>query len=550
MPLVTSLFSLLPWQGGLNTSLDPAMIPHNQLTIANHLVFDVQGSRKKRDGHDHDWDQTVVGSASIIGQHDYWFGATTKLQRLVSISDSGVIKSYEMGSTSTPTTLTDGGTAWTGTLTNASLITFNNLCIMATTGSANVVKKWAGSGNVADLDGTPPKASIIGTHLGRLFMNDKSNIDRLHFSPVHDHTLWNGVGDSGAIDIGIGDGDPNGITAIFPTFKGDLFIAKRTRLYRLITPSNDPADWELSLVSNGIGCVSHNSIATIDQDDVYFVSEKGIHSLNTTQAYGAFESQYVSLDIQKSFRDSWSASRLQNIWSAYDSSLNSVAFAVTESAVSGDDTTSSKALYGNSAPVNGTMNNAIWLYNIPQKAWYRWPGISCQSLILVRDGADSKNRFYLGSHVSRVSKTKNGTNYDISVSGTNKAVNLKIKTGVIFVDSNPYVLKGFKNFILYYRPTGTQTITAEIRVDNLTLPPENSLSFVNTSGNDLLGSTFVLGSSALGSGSTNFITDTRMITGNGRGVQLTVSQSGVDQPGEIQGFAIEYESLAPLADGP
>jgi len=50
MTLRTELFQQLPWDGGLNTRLDPALIPPNQLQQADNLVFATKGSRKTREG--------------------------------------------------------------------------------------------------------------------------------------------------------------------------------------------------------------------------------------------------------------------------------------------------------------------------------------------------------------------------------------------------------------------------------------------------------------------------------------------------------------------
>jgi hypothetical protein len=501
----TQLFQQIPWQGGLNTSQDESMIPPNQLTNANNVVFDTRGSRKKRDGIKHNWDDVTSGSVSIIGLHDFWYGTSSKTQRLISVGNNRTVRSYNAG---TATSLTVSGTAWSGTLTSCSMVTFNNLCIVAVSGSGNVVKKYSGSGDVEDLDGTPPEASILCSHLGRLWTNDKTNKDRIHCSPTHDHTKWNGSGDSWAFDIGVGDGDPDGVTAMV-SFKGNLFIFKRNKLYRMTGYS--PETFTFELVSSGVGCISHNSIALIDQDDVYFVSTRGVHSLNATQAYGDFQGAFLSYDIQRTFNDSISRSRLQFSWGAYLDNINSFALALSTS--------------------GSSTNDVIYLYHIPLKAWYVWP----------------KKRFYLGSNVTRVSKTFNGTNYDISTSGTNTAIQFRVTTGLIFPDNNPYTAKAFKRFILYYKPSGTHSITATIRVDNKSLNSENAISFTNTSSSALLGSTFTLGVSLLGS-SAVVGPYSMSIEGIGRGFKVDLTQTGTDEQIEIQGFAVEYEILGPIAE--
>jgi len=601
MPNTTStqLFQQLPWIGGLNTSLDESMIPPNQLTIANNVVFDTRGSRKKRDGINHNFDSNSTTALSVIGLHDYWFGTSTRSQRLVSVMSDGKIYSYNAG---TATQLTVAGTAWSGTLTSASLLTFGNILLIAVSGANNVLKYWNGDTAVAVQDvyndyqnntltrasaGTTrtlvfketfggangstvivassgsasyngtftvasvttttvandtitytaatslaeattadtairvgsnnvPKASMLREHFGRVVCNEKGSPDRLHYSPTGDHTRWFGYGDSGALPIGEGDGDPVGINAIFPSFKGTLFVGKLTKLYRI--SGYAPEELSIEKVSDGIGCVSHNSIVPVDQDDMYFVSQKGVHSLQATANFGDFDASFVSLDIQKTFSDSFSKSRLAFVWGAYLPNINSVAFTFSA--------------------LGSATNDSLYLYNMEVKAWYNWSGLSCQSIVTSNDS--DKKRFYIGTSTGRVSKTLNGSNYDITAAAANSAISFKVTTGIIYPDSNPYTNKGFKRFILYFKPQNTYTITAKFYIDNIPLNSENSLNFSDTGSADLVGTTFVTGTSLVGY-SVPLAAYVRQIDGYGRGCKIEITQSGVDEFVEIQGFGIEYE---------
>jgi hypothetical protein len=511
----TTLFQLLPWQGGVNTALDFSMIPAKQLVQADHAVFSTRSSRKKRDGINFDWDDASNASNSIIAQQDYWFGVSSKTQIRVALSDNKTLYKYNSSGARTSITVDGTTTAWSAAITQASLLTFNNKLLIAVDGTSNKVRTWDGSGSILDLQGTPPEASILQEHIGRVWANDKTNRDRLHYSTTGNEQEWQGVGDSGALDIGIGDGDPEGITAIFPTFQGVLFVAKRTKLYKVV--GDAPENFQVILVSSGIGCVSP-SIATVDQTDLIYISERGFHSLSATNAYGDFEGAYLSKDIQTTFNNDFTNSRLKYIRTAYISNLNSVAFAVTDESVG-----------------TGT-NNTIWLYNFEEKAWYRWPDVSCQSLVAIRDA--DKTRLYLGTNTNRVAKAQNGTNYDISTSGTNTAILFTVKTGLIFPDQSPYTIKGFKNFALFYKPKGPHTITCTLKIDNFESQP---LTFSQTGSLDLLGSTFVLGESTLDY-SVTMAPYSMSIDGYGRGFQLTIEQSGIQEEVEIQGFAVEYEN--------
>lgn len=609
----TQLFAQLPWQGGLNTSLDESMIPVNQLTVADNILFSTRGSRKKREGINHDYDDQNVGSDLVVGLHDFWYGTSTRTQKLVAVNSARALYSYTAG---TRSTLTDGGTAWSATtVTNASMETFNNQCFIASDIAAHCVKRWNGSGNVLDLfsdygnvsisravasnvvtliftaafggtngstvvvsgagvaamNGTftvasvtttsvandtityacttantgtvadtgitvgavAPKASLIRKHIGRLVLNDKANPDRIHYSPAFDHTKWNGIGDSGAFDIGVGDGDPDGITAIFPTFKGDLFVAKRTKLYRLT--GNSPEEIQITKISDSIGCISHNSVVQVGNDDVMWVSEKGVHSLQAVNAYGDFTSADVSIDIQKSFNDDFTRSRLKYSRGAYLPQINSVAWAFTESS----------AL--NRVLTTTSVNNAIWLYNIPLKSWYRWSDIPCTSLIVANDS--DKKRFYFGTHTNRISKSFNGTTYDlVGNSGTHTAIRMTVATGQMFPPGlDPTTLVGYKEFVLYYRPQANTSVNVSVKIDKQRIPSTNQLVYQESTGGTPLGTGFELGSTPLGT-SAVMSGYGRSIDGIGHSAKVTIEEYSLTGELEIQGIGLRIEPLTYIAE--
>lgn len=384
------------------------------------------------------------------------------------------------------------------------------------------------------INGVAPNASILREHLGRLWCNDKTRRDRLHYSGSFNHEQWQGFGDSGALDIGVGDGDPEGITAIFPTFKGELFVAKRTKLYRISGYS--PETFSINLVSNGIGCVSHNAIAAVDQDDIFFVSEKGIHSIATTSNFGDFNAAFASADIQRTFIENFSRPRLKYVKAAYNPEINSVAFCFT-------DTNLPNAL-------NTTLgiNNCIWLFNIQFKAWYRWTDVPCQSLIVATDG--DKKRFYFGTHTNRIIKSFTGNNYDLDYTGTKVGIKFKVVTGQWLIDNNLYTVKGFKRFILYYKPEGTHTHTVRVQIDATPIDSVNTLSYSETALGLLLGVDFILGQSTLGF-DVRLAGYTRTIDGFGNTCKISIENNNINETIEVQGVAVEWEQAgtSPEAGG-
>ena len=682
MPMRTTRFSRFPWTGGINTSVDPALIDPNELTIGSNIIFSTQGTRRKRDGLNYDWDNLAITSASrasvgltrtltttgyiwkvgetfqvsglpsayntslgvvtstdstvkstvtftvaspgkvnwtshgltvntavafrnaggalpagmvadkvyfvrnptanqfelalepngaslaaadagtgthtarkylediitytastnltesatadltgvftltnpVIAQHDYWYdNGVDKTHKLVAFTSQGRLFEIDLN-TGGRTLIYETGTPYTDLpLTRASMVTYDNRLILCTEGQSNIPKyvfptSLGGGGVLADIVNEAgyaptPNADICQVHIGRLWFNDKTNFDRLHYNETGTYNLWQGAGDSGALDVTPGDGDPDGITAIFPPFKGNLIIAKRTKLYRV--DGQTPEEFTLTTMSTGIGCVGQGAVAGVDQDDVIFVSDRGIHSLSATANYGAFAGSYLSAAIQGSINEFWSRSEQYRIQAVYVDTLNSVAFTVSE----GD---------------TGFMNN-IWFYNVPLKAWYKWSNIDCESLCNVTD-TDQK-RLYIGSRYSRIGKTFSGFNYDVAQDGTQSAVTMSIKTGRIFPDGSPTTVKAFKQFSLIYKPSGTYNITATIKIDNFS---SQALLFSDTSGTDVLDLNFILGQSVLG-GDRVAQAFTQTLDGYGRGFTLTVEQAGLNEFGEIIGFEVAYE---------
>lgn len=425
-------------------------------------------------------------------------------------------------SSTTITTTVEGSSATWTTPTVVSMKTIGNIVVMAATGSSNVIFYWNGTNatalplrtnpNYTILDPSPPAASILQVHLGRLFTNDKDNKDRLHYAQTFNHFKWKGIGDSGAIDIGVGDGDPAGITAIFPTFKGELFIAKKTKLYRMSGQS--PETFEVKLVSDSIGCETHAAVASVDTDDIYWISSRGVHSLYATVTFGDFQAKFISFKIQNDFNENWTKTRLDNAQACYLPEINSIAFAVS---------------------VSGSANNNIYLYNIPNQAWYLWPSLDCEALMVATD-SDQK-RFYLGTATTRLGKTFTGSTYDTNTAGTQVSIPVTLKTGFIFPEDQPSNTYGFKTLGLIHRPVGSQTITVTFQIDGF---EAQSLAFVVSTTSDLLGSTFILGQSYLGQ-SFEMAPHTLPVDGYGRGFQITISQDSTTEIAEIQGFVVEFE---------
>ena len=481
------------------------------------------------------WDGTTGGVEDLRTAYDHNLAANgrssvgTTRTLVLSGPFSGVVGDYVVVSNASFSTASQYNGTYAVTAVSNTNVPNDTITYTASTS----LTEGAQSDPALVVDGAAPLGSVVREHIGRLWCNDKSSRDRVHFSGSFNHLQWLGLGDSGALDIGVGDGDPEGIVAIFPTFKGVLFVAKRTKLYKI--SGSSPESFVVELVSSGIGCSSHNSVAQVDQDDMFFVSDKGIHSIAATSNFGDFNSTYISSDIQRTFNEQFSKQNLQYCWGAYLSTINSVAFTFT-------DTNLPQAVNTNLA-----VNNAVWLYNIPFKAWYRWFDVPCQSMIVAGDG--DRRRFYFGTHRNHVIKSFIGNSYDTLANGVDTSIKYTVTSGQINVDGSLFTVKGFKRFILYYKPDGSSDVNVSVQVDNFPLDSVNTLVFNEQPSATLLGVTFVLGQSLLGD-DTRLSSYTKHIEGFGRSFRVIIEQDSINSQLDVQGFAIEYESAGTSPEVP
>lgn len=381
---------------------------------------------------------------------------------------------------------------------NKAIFTFNDLNVLPIYYRPETSSKYQKLLNA-------PDASLMTSHLSRLWCNDKSDPHRLHYSTTGNDEEWNGVGDSGAIDVFPGDGDPVGITNIF-TYKGVLMVQKKNSIYRLT--GDTPETFRLDAVSKGLGAEAPMAV-NVDQDDVVFVSRRGFHSAQATIQFGDISSKFLSAKIQNTF-NTWQASRLQFVQGAWVPELNSLAFAVTAS---------------------GSTNNEVWLYNVEVQAWYRWPSISCQALSTRLFGNQTKLVF--GTTDGRIIQAQNGDFEDFS--GT--AYPYKVRTGRIYPGGNPNSTKAFKRVGFVYKPIGDFSFSVRVKIDN---GATQALTFSQESTTEKLGVDFILGQSVLGFDSV-LSPYLNSIDGYGRGLTLELDQTSLDQQVEIYGFIIEYE---------
>lgn len=399
--------------------------------------------------------------------------------------------------------------------------TFNEKCFITCDGILNwpiMFDAVSDATTYTMAKGANPNASIMQIHEGRLIMNDKVNRDRLHYSTPFNHEEWQGYGNSGVIDIGIGDGDPEGIISILPPFKGALFLSKSRTMYRLPDPGIELS--RVEVVSQGIGSIAHKGAASIDMDDVFFISDRGFHSLAATNSYGDFSAAFISDKIQNAFSD-FTQSRKTYTWGQYFPQINSVVWSVAQD--------------------SATAQDMVWVYNIKFKEWTRWTNLSPSCITQYK--TSTKDRLLIATDDCRLAYLDMTTYTDF---GTDN-IAYYLKTGKIYVDGNPNSVKTFNRLGFLFPPKGSFNFTVTVKIDNQTIDTQfpdgtagaGAFTVSKTSSGDLLGSTFILGQSLL-SYTANLDPFMRTIDGVGRGITITIENNAAGEQVEIYGLVIEY----------
>jgi hypothetical protein len=456
-------FKLLPWTGGLNSSDNYSSIPQNQLSRAENYYLDQNGARVRRPTLKANWmsgTKPIDNSTNPIGIHEFVYGTSSKTRVFIVVDGKGNVYSV-VPSTGVSTQLTVAGTAWSTSLTSCSMVTFNNRVFIAVgAGTAQVMKMYSGTGNVEDVTGSPPSATALGVWQGRLFCNNPADLDRLYYSETYDHTKWSGAGDSGAIELGVGDGNLSGITCITDPLKGDLYIGKTDRIYRIPGGSNDPAFWTPILISSSIGIIGPNAFALIDQDDLVFASNKGLHSMATTVNYGDVMSTYISYDVQ----DEFFASGATEI--AYHPDLSSVAMNIQLTGQANPDT-------------------KLYLYNFRFKQWSTWsfPANNSYPIRNIMTATDSgQTRFYVAlQSAGTLAKFWDSASTDTDYLGTSRDVTMRLTTGHIIPAQEIGSVNAFKSIRLFVEhvASGSQSITLTFSIDALATASENTFTITD-----------------------------------------------------------------------
>lgn len=502
------------FNGGLSSE-NPIAIDRSKLVNADNILVATVPTRRKRGGMELYSTSTFQNTASypvsgvpIRGIDEYWRTASNAGNPTADIFLHQANKVWSIDDRNTK------GVDRTGALVLSSdgvpsYQVFNQSIYFTSTITADGYNKWDGFSASAVAANAPADGpgKYLGTHIGRMIMTGNNDFPfRVYYSAAFDPESWTTISGGGSFDLDA-DGDPEGITG-HVSFQNRLYVFTRQSTYEIT--GSTAATFAVLRVSNGIGCVSHASIATVP-NDVIFASDRGVHSIKQLDAGRQTESTFLSRDIQRLWTSLINATRFKQCQAMYSEDINCYLISV----VSGADTT----------------NSDVFVYNIEFGTWTQWKDINARAISSAM--ISNKKNIIIGrengqiAFLNRPSRTDFGSVY-----------NAQFETGMLY----PGELgreKVFKNVTLWISTDAASTINVNWNIDGRR---SGMRSYPIGSNNALLGSTFILGQSALGIA--QYLPYTVSIDDIGYGIQLTVQLTG---PGDIEvyGFILEVEDANP-----
>lgn len=516
-------FIVHPFSRGLDLSSSITAIVPGGTVAAENCEYGVhlspEGARlsyKKRLGTSrYNATQLVVtgaGGDTFTALGDFWrFGSSlTATQKFVATAGTAIYKD-------------DGDGVWdsiksswgTNGNTETNIVIAQGYAVFSN--GVDTPQKWDQT-TVTDLGTSAPTFTDATYHLRRLFeVGDPTSPSRVRFTAAADITDHTG-GDSSTFFIG--DDDRDRVIGVSEPFHGRLYFFKGP---------NYGSVWELAgrtaatftqdHLFSGAPCVSHRGIITTPTD-IYWASLYGIHQLTTTQKYGDTEENFLSRPIQTLY-NTINFARAAQIVGFYHPNRNLIGWVVPTG--------------------SNTQNDTVLAYNYAVNEWSTWTlaGFKGASVMVGRTPTTGRPRLYIGGYDGRA---RAGDQTTLGDDNGNEAYTMRVKTPYHLrfdENTNELTAKNTMTVTSIVRPTGN--FNANLTVITGSQSHTGTVS-LNPGSGDLIGSTFIIGTSLIGSGAKTAIGENVIDgAGLGRGVQIEWTQGGLNQDFELYGYGVRYQ---------
>lgn len=188
-------------------------------------------------------------------------------------------------------------------------------------------------------------------------------------------TVFAGAAGPRAIDINRNDGEK--ITGL-GFFQDVLIVFKESSIYQLYF--NESNGFVVERISSSYGCVSHDSIASVE-NDCYFLTENGVYVLgNEPNYYASIRTNELSSRIKPLLAQITPASRTKAKGIYFDDR------------------------YWLTVPLGSTNVNALVVYDRRFYSWMLWDNIYANDMLIFRDAEGVRHFYFMDDRTPRMNE--------------------------------------------------------------------------------------------------------------------------------------------------
>lgn len=511
---------------GLNNLVSESLVDQREASDLLNIAFDESGIVKKRDGF-----TTVGPDLTGVQLLAPWYSESD--HQLIAV-DAGQPKKYAAGTWSpiSGVTLdsarpyinatqarqytffwdkTSGGVQYDGSATNRPgtipkgdfSIYWNGLHIVSgVPGQADRVYFAAGGKPATFTRDATGKPS--GTAAGDGWPDNATDVPGA--------TIFTGTASAFTIDFGKGDGFK--VTGL-AVFQENIVVFKENAIYQLsFGGTTDSANATVTQITKAIGCVSHRTIAYVN-NDIFFLSRKGVYTLGNEQNfYDAIRTNELSARIRRLI-----------------DKISPAAYERCSAVFSADR-------YLLSVPIGGSTVNRTLVYDTRYQAWSVWDTIAPRSMLTHYDLNGTEHVYFINDAAPTSMKEIIPGRYrddaaPVAAHWTSGALDM----GAIDLT------KRFVDLGMVLRQL-TGVLTISVYLDGVPLDDEFLSSAANTTGYgaDLVGDAFIGYGAAEGDVTVLLPTNPWRITvkRNARTLKFKISNSRIDESFGLLGYIIGY----------
>lgn len=501
--------AIFPLSKGLDLNSIPGSQAPSALTKASGIVLKTRNSLKKRPGGRR---LEYVGNDSGVQAAIQFFATsgTSQIEEIVRVRNGRVevIRDGAVRDLGVQVSPTDHVTF--ERFDNVLIIFFENTAPYYYTVGGSLTTLPILTSHLA----SPPYFARV--HNSRLwYAGRRSNPHTAWVSAVDDPFTYSLQSGGFNISVKAGDGDPLGLTGFSPTFRGDLYAFKWGAVYRLPLTAYG---YGVEVLTDAVGSVGHNTIVATP-NDIIFVSNFAIHSLSSTDKFGAAEEATITFPIFDYFQEIVNWSAYKSMVAVYDRKRNSYLLSFISS--------------------GSSSNDRVIGFNVLTKEFYEWESTEYPAL----------GKYYdFGKTATMVGSNSGiGVLDDDLTTDFGEAIESEIKTGVLFPMETPIVTGTFSNVWLLARPTPEEvSINLTYYVDGFEI---ETITFSTDGGgtgaiigdDDAAG---VIGEDLIGFDRSNMVILGSALKGQGRSIEFKVTQSpdnNASEDFELYGIVYQFE---------